>query len=170
MADVGNIRDEAILESGTSWDQYVGFADENEWLDWITKIAESVTQKHADKAGDAWTLENSNFFEAAVFETVARMLRRQVNQANSSLVGDQEITVGPITIRPPRANDSNRSQLQSSRSYSRLAEVRLMAEGVGRKKAAIKVLSGPSSRVCFPLTVSETGVQYEEPEDYYAGY
>jgi hypothetical protein len=136
-----NVRELALEELSADYTEYNGFSDDVSFQVWVLAVVDRVIERFsalAVKASKTWDLDNINMFDAAVFETVARLQERLENQSYISTIQAQSITVGPITISPPRISSVITGFSAVGEEYHRRAMARLAAEGIGRRRAGAR--------------------------------
>ncbi len=125
-----------------------GFESDADFQVWVEAIVSTVVGDHAERVGTAHSLEERKYFLAAQYETSSRMLRRATMQGVVASEGERlTINVGPITIQPSSTRTVSIRDLTSIADwYHNLAESRLLAAGIGRRKGAVRVWV-PSDRI-----------------------
>lgn len=137
-------RDEAIESLSLDYTQF-GYDTDAEFLAWVLSVVNRVIANYSAKVGSGWDLDNLNAYEAVLYETMARLIERRIGRAYSAAAESQDITVGPISIRNARSGNTLKEWGWNANMYHQRAAARLMAMGVGRRKAMLKVFGAPGA-------------------------
>lgn len=136
-------RAEAIESLSLDYTQF-GYDTDAEFQAWVLSVVNRVIDNYSEKVGSDWSLDNLNAYEAVLYETMARLIERRIGRAYSDAAESQNITVGPISISNARSGNVLKEWGWNANMYHQRAAARLMAMGVGRRKAMLKVFGAPA--------------------------
>ncbi len=114
-----------------------GYATEAEFLAWVGTVVDRVHESFSLKVGAS--LDILNFYEAVLYETMARIIERRIGRAYAAASTAQNISVGPISISSASSSATLKDWSWNAKMYHDRAAARLMAMGIGRRKALLKV-------------------------------
>lgn len=133
-----DVKSEAIELLSVSYADF-DYSDDATFQVWVQKVVDRVIESFSGKVGDSWGLDELNCYLASLYETMALIIERRLARAYGAAAESQNITVGPISISAASSGNILKEWGWNANRYHQLAWARLMAMGVGRRTAMLKV-------------------------------
>jgi len=135
--DVTTVASRAVRDLSVKWDQ-LGYVDEPTFVAATIELATEVTVDQQPRIGATWTLDTPVLFQAAIFETMSRLMYQVLNQYYSAVLSTESITLGPITLSQQRNEMVSKDILANAQLWHVRAESKLVAGGAQGRRAALR--------------------------------